>query len=84
MREYERALGLGAHAAEEGVPLQPAVRARRARADETIRIVNAHEHNLKGMSVEIPRGKFNVVTGVSGSGKSTLAFDILFNEGQRR
>jgi excinuclease ABC subunit A len=36
------------------------------------------------MSVDIPRGKFNVVTGVSGSGKSTLAFDILFNEGQRR
>ncbi len=36
------------------------------------------------MSVNIPRGKFNVVTGVSGSGKSTLAFDILFNEGQRR
>ena len=34
--------------------------------------------------MEIPRGKFNVVTGVSGSGKSTLAFDILFNEGQRR
>ena len=36
------------------------------------------------MTVEIPRGKFSVVTGVSGSGKSTLAFDILFNEGQRR
>jgi excinuclease ABC subunit A len=34
--------------------------------------------------VDVPRGKFNVVTGVSGSGKSTLAFDILFNEGQRR
>ncbi len=49
-----------------------------------IRIVNAHEHNLKGMSVDVPLGRFNVVTGVSGSGKSTLAFDILFNEGQRR
>ncbi|MDE1553877.1 hypothetical protein PV794_00075 [Comamonas aquatica] len=49
-----------------------------------IEIVNAREHNLKGLSVDIPRGKFNVVTGVSGSGKSTLAFDILFNEGQRR
>ena len=51
---------------------------------DSIRIVNAREHNLKSMNVDIPRGKFTVVTGVSGSGKSTLAFDILFNEGQRR
>jgi len=50
----------------------------------SIRIINAKEHNLKSLSVDIPRGKFSVVTGVSGSGKSTLAFDILFNEGQRR
>ena len=49
-----------------------------------IQIINAREHNLKSMSVDIPHGKFTVITGVSGSGKSTLAFDILFNEGQRR
>ena len=53
-------------------------------AADCIQIINAREHNLKSLSVSIPRGKFSVITGVSGSGKSTLAFDILFNEGQRR
>ena len=52
--------------------------------DDAIHIVGAREHNLKNISLEIPRGKLVVITGVSGSGKSTLAFDLLFAEGQRR
>ena len=88
LREYDLALGLGAHSVQEsGVALQ-AIAPRPPRptlaTDNTIQIVNAKEHNLKSLTVNIPRGKFSVVTGVSGSGKSTLAFDILFNEGQRR
>ena len=49
-----------------------------------IRILNAREHNLRGVDIEIPRDRFTVITGISGSGKSTVAFDILFAEGQRR
>jgi len=55
-----------------------------AGAGDTIAIHGAREHNLKNLSLSIPRGRFIVVTGVSGSGKSTLAFDLLFAEGQRR
>jgi len=47
-------------------------------------ISGANSHNLKNVSLEIPRGKFVVVTGLSGSGKSSLAFDTLMAEGQRR
>ncbi len=51
---------------------------------ETIVVRGAREHNLKNITVEIPREQLVVVTGVSGSGKSSLAFDTLFAEGQRR
>src|ERR1700689_1717608 len=52
--------------------------------DDAICIHGAREHNLKNLSLAIPRNQFVVITGVSGSGKSTLAFDLLFAEGQRR
>ncbi|MET0298631.1 MAG: excinuclease ABC subunit UvrA [Flavitalea sp.] len=54
------------------------------RASDNIYIKGARVHNLKNISVEIPRNKFIVVTGVSGSGKSSLTIDTLFAEGQRR
>lgn len=49
-----------------------------------ISIEHANEHNLKDISVKIPKRKLTVITGISGSGKSTLAHDILFNESQRQ
>src|SRR5574340_1416219 len=51
---------------------------------EFIEIKGARVNNLKNVSLNIPRGKFIVITGVSGSGKSSLAFDTLYAEGQRR
>jgi excinuclease ABC subunit A len=53
-------------------------------SSNSIRVVGARVHNLKNITVEIPRDKFVVITGLSGSGKSSLAFDTIFAEGQRR
>jgi excinuclease ABC subunit A len=52
--------------------------------EEYIEIGGARQHNLKNLTVKIPRNRFVVITGISGSGKSTLAFDTIFAEGQRR
>jgi len=51
---------------------------------EKIKIIGARQHNLKNITVEIPKQKMTVITGLSGSGKSSLAFDTLYMEGQRR
>ena len=51
---------------------------------KSIRVVGAREHNLKNVTLEIPRDELVVMTGLSGSGKSSLAFDTIYAEGQRR
>ncbi len=52
--------------------------------EKTIKVVGAKEHNLKNVSIEIPKNQLVVVTGLSGSGKSSLVFDTIYAEGQRR
>src|SRR3954447_11753337 len=66
-----------AAAQRNGKPAKPAART-------TIAVQGARVHNLKDVSVEIPRDRLVVVTGLSGSGKSSLAFDTIYAEGQRR
>ena len=51
---------------------------------ELIRIRGARTHNLRNVSLDLPRNRLIVITGLSGSGKSSLAFDTLYAEGQRR
>ena len=57
---------------------------RKLKTENSISIRGAREHNLKNISLDIPRDQLVVVTGLSGSGKSSLAFDLVFAEGQRR
>jgi excinuclease ABC subunit A len=62
----------------------PKLREEKGEDSGAIRITGASEHNLRDLTLTIPRDQLVVITGMSGSGKSTLAFDIVFAEGQRR
>ena len=65
-------------------PIVPLIPFSLVNAIETIVIQGARQHNLKNISLSLPRNQLVVITGLSGSGKTTLAFDTLYAEGQRR
>src|SRR5215831_8913265 len=67
-----------------GLPVRPGTAMNHEATRTTVLIQGAREHNLRNITVELPRDKLVVITGVSGSGKSSLAFDTLYAEGQRR
>ncbi|WP_395717296.1 excinuclease ABC subunit UvrA [Prosthecobacter sp.] len=73
-----------ASAAANSKTKHSALSTKHSTSANTISIRGAREHNLKNISLDIPRDEFVVVTGLSGSGKSSLAFDLIFAEGQRR
>ena len=74
---------VSAHASVLGSSPPAAVPGGQALADQIV-VVGARQHNLKNVTLAIPRGKIIVFTGPSGSGKSSLAFDTIYAEGQRR
>ena len=80
LREYEASFNSSIAETLNIVP----IKSKKVKANQSIQIHHAREHNLKNIDIEIPRNKFTVISGVSGSGKSTVAFDIVFGEGQRR
>lgn len=63
---------------------ESAAEGRAAREASPVRVIHAREHNLRNLTLEIPKERMVVLTGPSGSGKSSLAFDLVFAEGQRR
>lgn len=76
-------VGTGA-SASPGRPSGDGALAAPRPSNDFITVTNAREHNLKSVSIRIPRNKITVLTGLSGSGKSSLAFDTIYAEGQRR
>src|SRR5580692_5872308 len=76
--------GLEAPPPETIRPAPPSVRPGKRPGITHITVRGARQHNLRNISVAIPRNTLTVVTGLSGSGKSSLAFDTIYAEGQRR